>query len=141
MRAFETGQPVEDILVSDSELGYVGTVFAPVLDAGGRSVALMGADVSMHEVQEELRAFLLKSLGLSVGTVFVLVFLYLVYLKRRVVDQIGKLTQSVNAYAQDSGNLVYSDARFTPAMRSSNYPTPLPTWPVRWRATCATWRR
>lgn len=111
MRAFETGQPVEDILVSDSELGYVGTVFAPVLDAGGRSVALMGADVSMHEVQEELRAFLLKSLGLSVGTVFVLVFLYLVYLKRRVVDQIGKLTQSVNAYAQDSGNLVYSDAQ------------------------------
>lgn len=111
MRAFETGQPVEDILVSDSELGYVGTVFAPVLDAGGRSVALMGADVSMHEVQEELRSFLLKSLGLSVGTVFVLVFLYLVYLKRRVVDQIGKLTQSVNAYAQDSGNLVYSDAQ------------------------------
>ncbi|NCB05376.1 MAG: HAMP domain-containing protein, partial [Clostridia bacterium] len=91
--------------------GYVGTVFVPVLDENGKSVALVGADISMHEMLKSRQRFVLRTILTSVLTVGALVAIYLLYLQRRLVSPLRNLTASVASYvrAQDKPRYVPAD--------------------------------
>ena len=109
-RSFKTGVPVDSLLVTDSELyGYVGTVFSPVLDESGKSIAMIGVDVAMPEINRRIAIFLALTLGCMLLVMTALILLFLAYLNRSLVNPLLRLTKSVEGYAS-SESLSYTDA-------------------------------
>lgn len=100
---FRTGIPSESYFISQSAYGYNTSGILPVFNSKGDVAALVNADLTMTLITSSLRKYLLAALGFGSLLVFLFVFVYLNYLKRRVVSPIRQITENAASFVKQGG--------------------------------------
>ncbi len=92
------GEPVSPIIQEDPSYGWMMTAMTPILHEDGTVCAYVMTDISMQDVMDSRREFLLGLalllLGLTVG--FIVLFLFI--LRRQVVQPINLLTSATGDF-------------------------------------------
>lgn len=90
----------EKIYISDTKYGYLITAFAVVPDETGQPYLVVGADLSMDQVNATLRQYLLVVCLIAVAIVSVFIGLYLSYLRRGMIRPLQLLVDSAVKFVQ-----------------------------------------
>lgn len=87
--------PEEQVLISmDETYGYIASVVAPVYDSTGEPVALVGVDISMPGVKENIASFILTT---SINIIIVILLFsiaLLVVVRQKLLRPIGLLNRA-----------------------------------------------
>jgi sigma-B regulation protein RsbU (phosphoserine phosphatase) len=82
------------ISVFDTGYGYSVTAFERVYNSAGEPVALVGADMSMEQINTELHGYLLLVAALALAIIVVFTALYLFWLTRKIINPLQVLVDS-----------------------------------------------
>ena len=96
------GQDVEPIVQQDASFGWQMTTMTPVLHEDGTMAGYVMADISMNDVMHTRQMFLITLAGLMVGIAAVLLVLFLLMLRRRVIRPIDQLSQATRDFIQNN---------------------------------------
>ncbi|MBR6329048.1 MAG: SpoIIE family protein phosphatase [Lachnospiraceae bacterium] len=100
--AFNEPGKTREMLVTDNAVyGYVASAFVPVYDSQGRAVALSSVDVSMDDVNSEIRSFLGVITGFMVLAILVACTIFYNRLHVTVIEPIGKLHTLTESFVAD----------------------------------------
>ncbi|NCA98494.1 MAG: HAMP domain-containing protein [Clostridia bacterium] len=90
-------------IANDTELyGYVLTAYVPVFDSDSQVVSILALDLSMEEIRETMRGYLIS---VALGTILILaVFLlgFIYFLNRFVISPIRNLSHSARDFVAQS---------------------------------------
>lgn len=77
----------------DEKYGYLASAYAPIFDAKGKAILVMAADFEIQPVLDKIKYNVIR-VGIGVFfVVIVLIFLYAIFLDKRVVFPLKELTQ------------------------------------------------
>lgn len=97
--------PEEQVLISmDETYGYIASVVAPVYDSTGEPVALVGVDISMPGVKENIARFILTT---SINIIIVILLFsiaLLVVVRQRLLRPIGLLNRASQKMVENLEN-------------------------------------
>ncbi|NLB17548.1 MAG: SpoIIE family protein phosphatase [Syntrophomonadaceae bacterium] len=88
--------------INDSEYGYNMTGYLPVMDSNGNGVCILAMDVSMDQIHENMRSYLIT---VALGTLVLLViflFVFLTIMNRSVILPIKRIAESARNFVQQS---------------------------------------
>ena len=97
---YRTGKRPDDYFIRKNSFGYNTSAIVPVRNDAGEVTALLLADLPMPFILQNLHAYLLSTVGITVVLVFLVIFGYLRYLQKRVVMPIEFLTKNAEAFAK-----------------------------------------
>ncbi len=98
----ETGERSQKLFVSYGG-GYFGSTVSaivPVFDQAGKVSALLNVDISMTLIEGALNSYLLTAVGIGSALAFVMILIYLIYLRRKVISPIRRLTENAQDFVQ-----------------------------------------
>ncbi|NCB32569.1 MAG: HAMP domain-containing protein [Erysipelotrichia bacterium] len=99
VNAFRNPGSNESILITSSEeYGYIASAYNAVVDSSGKSVALASVDISMDEINSDIRAFVVKLVEIMVLISVIAAGVYIAYIKR-------KIAKPITALAKATGNI------------------------------------
>ena len=76
----------DSIVVSWSETyGRFVTAYVPIRNSAGEPVALAGVDLLMDDIQRQILVFVATLLGIIIAVLIVVVFLYSIYIDRKII--------------------------------------------------------
>lgn len=96
------GEPVEPIVQDDYAYGWMMTAMTPVLHEDGTMAAYVMTDISMQDVMNTRRDFVVGLAVLLLGLTISFIVLFLVFLRRKVVRPIKLLTDATGAFIQNN---------------------------------------
>ena len=95
------GESVGPVVTEDS-LGWLLTVFRPLVDSAGNTAAYVATDVSMKSIRIEQIAFIIKFLSLFFGVSLVIMIVIMEIVMRRVVVPVDRMSHSAISFAYNS---------------------------------------
>ncbi len=96
------GKPVEPIIQQDESYGWMMTAMTPVLHSDGSMAGYVMADISMNDVMNTQRTFLVALGALLTSLTIGFIALFLAIMRRQVVQPIDLLTQATGAFIQNN---------------------------------------
>ena len=96
------GLPVEPIIQWDESYGWLMTAMTPVLHSDGSMAGYVMADISMNEVMNTQRDFLLVLAALLTALTIAFILLFLFVTRKHVIRPIDLLTQATAAFIQNN---------------------------------------
>lgn len=97
-----SGEPVEPIVQWDEGFGWLMTAMTPVLHEDGTMAGYVMADISMNDVMNTQRAFLITLVVLLALLTVGFIILFLVILRRKVIQPIDQLTKATEDFIQNN---------------------------------------
>ena len=97
-----SGQEVEPIVQWDESFGWLMTAMTPVLHEDGTMAGYVMADISMNEVMNTQRTFLIALAVLLAALTIGFLALFLMVMRRTVIRPIDQLTQATGAFIQNN---------------------------------------
>ncbi|MEG2221252.1 MAG: SpoIIE family protein phosphatase [Oscillospiraceae bacterium] len=97
---YETGEHSDSYFISHSDYGYTTSAMLPIQDGSGHVVAILDVYVPMTLITSTLMEYIWTVIVATVALVFLFVFLYLNYLRRRVILPITRITQHAAGFVQ-----------------------------------------
>ena len=91
LSVFKQNPPEEIDLFNDETYGYIATATSPVFDSHGNPVAIVGVDVSMPDLQANMRQFLVVVIVAIMLVVTAAILLCFVFVKRKIVNPINTI--------------------------------------------------
>lgn len=101
LRIFNTGELSDSYFISHSAYGYNTSAIIPIFSSTGEVTALLNVDIAMTLIQSTLREYLLTAAVLGTLLVFVIVFVYLNYLSRKVISPIRLITENAAGFVRN----------------------------------------
>lgn len=98
---FEGGE-IEPI-ISDDQYGWLLTVYRPLRNAAGKTVAYVAADISMESIIRDETMFFIKLLSLFFGLSIIIMSIVIEVMKRGVVIPVNKMSLAAYKYSLDIG--------------------------------------
>ncbi len=96
------GQPVAPIIQWDESFGWLMTAMTPVLHADGTMAGYVMTDISMNEVMNTQRTFLIALAVLLAALTVCFIALFLVVMRRKVIRPIEQLTRATGSFIQNN---------------------------------------
>lgn len=96
------GLPVEPIIQWDESYGWLMTAMTPVLHPDGSMAGYVMADISMNEVMNTQRDFLLVLATLLAALTVAFILLFLFVTRKHVIRPIDLLTQATAAFIENN---------------------------------------
>ena len=96
------GEEIEPI-VSDDQYGWLLTVYRPVRNAAGKTVAYVAADISMESIVQDEAMFFIKLLSLFFGLSIIIMSIVIEVMKRGVVIPVNKMSLAAYKFSLDIG--------------------------------------
>ncbi|MGN0995947.1 MAG: SpoIIE family protein phosphatase, partial [Candidatus Ventricola sp.] len=93
-----SGKPVAPIVQWDESYGWLMTAITPVLHQDGAMAGYVMADISMNDVMNTRRTFLITLAALLSGLTVGFIALVLILMRRQVIRPIDQLTQATGAF-------------------------------------------
>ena len=84
------GGEIEPI-ISDDKFGWLLTVYTPLKDASGRTVAYAAADISMDEISSDEAMFFIKMLSLFFGLSIIIMSVVIELVNRGIVIPVNRM--------------------------------------------------
>ncbi|MBR1627844.1 MAG: HD domain-containing protein, partial [Lachnospiraceae bacterium] len=94
-------EEIEPVITNDT-YGWLLTVYKPVLDADGHCVCYAAADISMHELESEVRGFIAKMLSLFAGFFAMVVSVGLWFADFNMILPVNTIATVANDFAYNS---------------------------------------
>ncbi len=92
------GDEVEPVVWQDESRGRLMTVMTPILHENGTMAAYVMVDISMNEIMQEQREFLICTGGLLVALTLAFVLIYMLLIHRIFIQPVQKLTEAASCY-------------------------------------------
>lgn len=87
--------PIEEISITkDDTYGYIASAYSPVFNSAGEPVAIVGVDLSMPGLNQEIFSFLVNSVVFVAIITFLLSGIYFFYTKRNILKPIDLLNRA-----------------------------------------------
>ncbi|MGM9548501.1 MAG: SpoIIE family protein phosphatase [Faecousia sp.] len=96
------GRPVAPIVQWDESYGWLMTAMTPVLHEDGTMAGYVMTDISMNEVMNTRRTFLVTLAALLASLTVGFIALFLTIMRRQVIRPIDQLTQATGAFIQSN---------------------------------------
>lgn len=87
------GEEVEPI-ISDDHFGWLLTVYRPLKNAAGKTVAYVGADISMESIIRDEAIFFIKLLSLFFGLSLIIMMVIIEVMKHSFVAPVDKMSHA-----------------------------------------------
>lgn len=100
-RIYDTGERSDSYFISHSAYGYTTSAMLPVRDGAGEVVAILDVYVPMLLIDKTLMEYVFSVILATVALVFLFVFLYLGYLRRKVLLPIQTITEHTERFVRD----------------------------------------
>ena len=101
------GEPIDPI-ISDDQYGWLLTVYKPLKNFEGKTVAYVAADISMGEIITDQAKFFIKLLSMFFGLSIIIMSIVLEFMKRGIVHPVNRMASGAMHFAynleQDSAN-------------------------------------
>ncbi|MBO4436199.1 MAG: HD domain-containing protein [Fibrobacter sp.] len=101
------GEPIDPI-ISDDQYGWLLTVYKPLKNFEGKTVAYVAADISMGEIITDQAKFFIKLLSMFFGLSILIMSIVLEFMKRGIVHPVNRMASGAMHFAynleQDSAN-------------------------------------
>ena len=102
------GEPIDPI-ISDDQYGWLLTVYKPLKNSVGKTVAYVAADISMGEILIDQAKFFIKLLSMFFGLSIIIMSIVLEFMKRGIVHPVNRMASGAMHFAynleQDSANV------------------------------------
>ena len=85
------GEEIEPI-ISDDQFGWLLTVYRPLKNAAGKTVAYVAADISMESIVRDEAMFFIKLLSLFFGLSIIIMMIVIELMKRNIVIPVNKMS-------------------------------------------------
>ncbi|MBR6453285.1 MAG: HD domain-containing protein [Fibrobacter sp.] len=92
-----------DPIISDDQYGWLLTVYRPLRNAAGKTVAYVAADISMESIIRDEATFFIKLLSLFFGLSIIIMGIVIEVMKRGVVIPVNKMSLAAYKYSLDIG--------------------------------------
>lgn len=108
-----TNPYTKKIHISDTSFGYLVSAYTVVYDSAGKAVAIVGADLSMHEIDMVLINFfiLISALALSIIALFITIYFFVI--RKNIINPLQTLVDSALEF-------VGNDADYSRNLKSMN---------------------
>lgn len=94
-----TGKRLTDLEITESEYGYLASTYAPVKNAAGKTVALVGVDVDMKTVIGYMTAFTIQMMAIVGCIVLLGCVILLIVIQKSVINPVRLLDRRVCEFA------------------------------------------
>ncbi|MDR2166736.1 MAG: methyl-accepting chemotaxis protein [Clostridiales bacterium] len=102
LASLHTGEIYRGGIEDAGEWGHLVTAFAPILDARGRGVALVGADISSDAVITNVRNFTMLIAAIAIAGALVLGLLLRLRIARNLKSSFRRITDLGTTFSDDS---------------------------------------
>ncbi len=105
---YENNVTIKSDVITESEFGWLLSVYVPLCGASGSPVGWIGVDIDMTELVHNVaeQTILTVSLIFALISVFAIIFIF--YIRNRVVAPVKELSTSMNRFVQNENKLDYS---------------------------------
>ena len=94
--------PIEEISITkDDTYGYIASAYSPVFNSAGEPVAIVGVDLSMPGLNQEIFSFLVNSVVFVAIITFWLSGIYFFYTKRNILKPIDLLHRAAGRMVEN----------------------------------------
>ena len=101
---YKQNPPEEIELVNDDKYGYIASAYSPVFDSNGEPVAVVGVDVYMPDLQENMRDFLVVVIAAIFLVVLAAILMCFFFVKRKIVNPINKIRDASKSMVENLEN-------------------------------------
>jgi len=101
---YKQNPPEEIELVNDDKYGYIASAYSPVFDSNGEPVAVVGVDVYMPDLQENMRDFLVVVIAAIFLVVLAAILMCFFFVKRKIVNPINKIRDASKRMVENLEN-------------------------------------
>ncbi len=112
----DTGERSSNYFVSESQFGYNTSAILPVKGEDGKVVACIGVEIPMTTIKAALKQYVRNSILITFGMIIAFLFIYILYIYKRVVtpidkvsEEVGKFIESDNQVSEELGNISTGD--------------------------------
>ena len=88
-----------DPIISDDKYGWLLTVYKPLKNSEGKTVAYVAADISMGEVLIDQAKFFIKLLSMFFGLSIIIMSIVLEFVNRGIVNPVNRMASSAIHFA------------------------------------------
>lgn len=101
---YKQNPPEEIELVNDDKYGYIASAYSPVFDRNGDPVAVVGVDVYMPDLQENMRDFLVVVIAAIFLVVLAAILMCFFFVKQKIVNPINKIRDASKRMVENLEN-------------------------------------
>ena len=101
---YKQNPPEEIELVNDDKYGYIASAYSPVFDSNGEPVAVVGVDVYMPDLQENMRDFLVVVIAAIFLVVLAAILMCYFFVKKKIVNPINKIRDASKSMVENLEN-------------------------------------
>jgi methyl-accepting chemotaxis protein len=95
-KAYGSGQMFNKGLHREAELGYLLTVFTPILDENGKSIGIIGTDLSADDVIAEANQLLFLLVIISIAGIIAVCFVSNLMIRKIIIKPLDKIVQAAD---------------------------------------------
>lgn len=98
----ESLQPNLDLNLAESEFGSLASAYVPLLNSRGEYVAVIGADVAVEQVYEELNRIVGTLTAIVIGIIILSMLLFTWYVRRKMIRPLQLLVDSAHNFVANN---------------------------------------
>jgi len=103
--AFESGQNYDNGMYQDPEFGYLMTMFVPVFDSSGKTVAMVGIDLSADAIMTEANQLMYLLISIAVIGIMAMFFVSRLLIKNIIIKPLKNIVLASNCLAAGDVNV------------------------------------
>ena len=97
-----TRQPNLNLNLADSEFGELASAYVPLLNSRGEYVAIIGADIAVEQVYEELHRIIAILTAIVIGIIILVILVFSWYVRRRMISPLQLLVDSAHNFVANN---------------------------------------
>lgn len=98
---YETGKRSDNYFYSHSDFGYNTSAIVPIQNSDGQVVAIIGVELAMKTLQNARMEYILYTVALGAALTAFIIFLFLIYIKQKVIRPINIITEEAEAFVNN----------------------------------------
>lgn len=103
--AFDSGRNYDNGMYQDPEFGYLMTMFVPVLDSSGKTVAMVGIDLSADAIMTQANQLMYLLIGIAVIGILAMFIVSRLLIKRMIINPLKNIVLASDCLAAGDVNV------------------------------------
>jgi len=104
-KAYYEGRIEDSTAVTISEFGWLASAFVPVFASNGSITAIVGVDISMNHLINEILFQTVQVLVITIAIITIFMFILRYIASRQIVEPVLKLSKHMDGFDSDDGKL------------------------------------
>lgn len=101
LNLYSTGKSDHTTAVTNGEFGYLASSYTPVFSSDGKTAAIVGVDIEMNVIMDEVWSHTLQILLMAILIIFTFMIIALLIVNRKMIRPIKTLSLCMNRFASD----------------------------------------